>query len=242
MRLRVGINLDLGSIIRAGEGGANKILRSAMSADCRGILRKRGSEGELGAMHSKLTRRAAVAVAGFCLQAAAVRDALGVGMPVVGTSGDEDETKGKLLEKMEAAPAGLRRSAGSAGITQIFAGKEAKQVCTRLNTYFQEVHPGVVCECVRCVCAHAFCARARAHTHTHIHTRTQTHSHTHTRTHAHANTHMPTRTDGYTHTRTRVCARVHVWCCQWHARCAWRSMHARLHISMHICMRACMLV
>ena len=200
MRLRVGINLDLGSIIRAGGGGANKILRSAMSADCRGILRKRGSEGELGAMHSKLTRRAAVAVAGFCLQAAAVRDALGVGMPVVGTSGDEDETKGKLLEKMEAAPAGLRRSAGSAGITQIFAGKEAKQVCTRLNTYFQEVHPGVVCECVRCVCAHAFCARARARTHTHAHT------HAHTLTHAH--THMPTRTCQHAQTRTRIHAHV----------------------------------
>jgi hypothetical protein len=235
MRLRVGINLDLGSIIRAGGGGANQIIRSAMSADCRGSLRKRWSEGELGAINSKVTRRAAVTVAGFCLQAAAVRDALGVGMPVVGKSGEQEEN---LLEKMEAAPAGLRRSAGSAGITQIFAGKEAKQVCTRLSLYFQEVFTGDLCERVRCVCTRVLRARAHARTHARAHARTLTHS----RTHAHAHTHR--RTDAYTHTLVcaHVCARVHVWCCQWHARCAWRSMHARLHISMHICMRACMLV
>jgi hypothetical protein len=196
MRMRVGISLDLGSIIRG--GGAPRILRSVMSADC--ILRKnkRGSEGELGfGVHAKLSRRVAVSVAGFFLQAAAVRDALGVGMPVVGTSGDEDATTGKLLEKMEAAPAGLRRSAGSAGITQIFAGKEAKQVC------HVEVYT---------VCVHARSARTHARTHTH----SLTHSLTHSRKHAHAHTHT------HTHVRARmcVCSRLHVWWCQWHARCA----------------------
>jgi hypothetical protein len=204
MRLRVGINLDLGSIIRAGGGGANQIIRSAMSADCRGSLRKRWSEGELGAFNSKLTRRAAVTVAGFCLQAAAVRDALGVGMPVVGKFGEQEEN---LLEKMEAAPAGLRRSAGSAGITQIFAGKEAKQVCTRLSIFSQEVYTGDLCERVRCVCTRVLRARARARARTRARTRA------HSLTHAHM--HMLTRTDAQTRTRTHKCVRmcVHGYTC-----------------------------
>jgi hypothetical protein len=52
-------------------------------------------------------------------------------MAVVGTSGDEDATTGKLQEKMEAASAGLRRSAQeSRRLARFLWGKKPSRCVT----------------------------------------------------------------------------------------------------------------
>ena len=66
-----------------------------------------------------------MAAAGLWLQTVAVRDALGVGLPV-----NDDVTSANLQQKLDVRPVELRRAAGGAGITQVFAGNDAKQVCT----------------------------------------------------------------------------------------------------------------
>ena len=82
-----------------------------------------GREGEIRGVDAKLPRRVAVAAVGLWLQTVAVHDALGVGLPV-----NEDLTSANLRAKLDARPGELRRAAGGAGITQVFAGNDAKQV------------------------------------------------------------------------------------------------------------------
>ena len=85
--------------------------------------RQRASEGEIRGVDAKLPRRVAVAAVGLWLQTVAVHDALGFGLPV-----NEDLTSANLRAKLDARPGELRRAAGGAGITQVFAGNDAKQV------------------------------------------------------------------------------------------------------------------